>query len=272
MDDRNQFSFGEFVWWTGVIEDVNDPKQSGLVKVRIFGYHDKDQNSLPTDQLPWSMVAGSPEGANTKGIGRTPHGLIKGAHVGGFFLDGKGAQLPMILFTYPGMDGDTPDVNKLARNATVKKEMDNAGSWSEKSSGAAPQYPHNKVIETTSGHIIEIDDTPGKERLHVFHKSGSYTEHHTDGSLVKKTVGDDYTIIAKNNYVHVKGNVNLVVDGNVDETIKGNKTTTISGNYTIKCNSYTITTAGSWINKVGSSGVIKCGGTLTEKGSMIFLN
>lgn len=272
MDDRNQFTFGDFVWWTGIVEDVNDPEKLGRVKVRAFGYHNKDQNSLPTSQLPWAMVAGSAEGANTQGIGRTPHGLIKDSHVVGFFLDGKGAQLPMILFTYPGIKDGMPDVNKLARGEVVKKELDNAGDWSEKSSGAAPLYPHNKVIETTSGHIIEIDDTPGKERLHIMHKSGTFTELHTDGSMVRHVKGDDYTIVQKNQFIHVKGNVNLIVDGNVDETIKGNKTSKISGNYTVTCNSYSMTTKASWTNKVGSSGVIKCGGTLTEKASIIYLN
>ena len=272
MDNRNQFSFGEFVWWTGIVEDINDPEKLSRVKVRIFGYHNSDKSSLPTEQLPWSMVSGSPEGANTKGIGRTPHALIKGTHVGGFFMDGKSAQLPMVIFTFPGIQNGEPDVNKLARGKSVKKELDNAGEWSEKSSGASPVYPNNKVIETTSGHIIEIDDTPGKERLHILHKSGTFTEFHPDGTMVRNVKGQDYTIVSKNQFILVKGNVNLVVDGNVKETIKGNKTSNITGNYNITCNSYSITTKSSWTNKVGSSGIIKCGGTLTEKASVIYLN
>lgn len=269
---NNQFTFGNFTWFTGIVEDINDPEKLGRVKVRIFGYHNNDKNVISTQNLPWAMIALPVSGASTNGIGFTPHGLINGAHVIGFFVDGQSAQLPMIMFSFPGKHDQEPDVNKLARGERVKKTMDNAGDWSEKDSGASPQYPHNKVIETTSGHIIEIDDTPGKERLHIFHKSGTFHEFHTDGTLVSNVKGGDYKIVQKDMNIHVKGNVKLNVDGNVTETIKGNKTSNITGNYTISCNSYSIKTKGSWTNSVGSSGYIKCGGTLTEKASLIMLN
>lgn len=273
MSERNnQFTFGEFIWFTGEVEDVNDPEKLGRVKVRIFGYHNPDKNVISTDNLPWAMIALPVSGASTEGIGFTPHGLIKGSHVIGYFVDGKAAQLPMIMFSFPGKNKNGPDVNKLARGEVVKKSMDSAGNWSEKASGAAPKYPHNKVIETTSGHIIEVDDTPGKERLHIMHKSGTFYEFHTDGSLVTSIKGGNFHIVQKDLNIHVKGNCNLNVDGNVTETIKGNKTSNISGNYSITCNSYSITTKGSWTNKVGSSGMIKCSGTLTQKAALILLN
>ena len=100
-DNRNNaFSFGEFVWFTAIIEDVNDPEKLGRVKARIFGYHIPDKNELPTEKLPWAMIAIPISGASTNGIGFTAHGLIKDAHVIGFFVDGKSAQLPMILFSF----------------------------------------------------------------------------------------------------------------------------------------------------------------------------
>lgn len=272
MERNNQFSFPEFIWFTGVVEDVKDPEMYGRVKVRIFGYHTQDKSVIPTDQLPWAMTGLPVTGATTDGIGNTPHALIVGAHVCGFFLDGRAAQLPMVMLTFPGLNDGEPDINKLARGEIVKKDLADSGKWKEKSSGAAPKYPNNKVIETTSGHIVEIDDTPGAERLHVMHKSGTFTEFHKDGSYVSHVKGESYHIVHKDYKIYVMGNVNLVVNGNVTETIKGNKSSDITGNYTIKCNAYSITTKSSWTNKVGSSGFIKCGGTLTQKASTIFLN
>lgn len=269
---NNQFSFGDFVWFIGVIEDVQDPLMAGRVKVRVHGYHSSDINELPTESLPWAMVALPTSGASTQGLGFSPHGLVKGASVFGFFTDGESAQLPMVMFSFHGMNKGTPDVDKLSRGEVVPKQMDNSGQWSEKASGASPQYPHNKVIRTTSGHIVEMDDTPGAERLHIYHKSGTYYEFHPDGTLVTKITGEGYTIVQKDLKVHVHGNLNLVVNGNVTETIDGNKTSNIKGNYKITCNAYSITTKGSWTNNIGSSGYIKCGGTLTEKASTIFLN
>ncbi len=64
------------------------------------------------------------------------------------------------------------------------------------------QYPLNKVYESRSGHIFEVDDTPGAERIHQFHRSGSYTEYHPDGKLVQKAVHERWDMTAKDrNYI-----------------------------------------------------------------------
>lgn len=272
MERNNQFSFGEYVWFIGVVEDINDPKEMGRIRVRIHGYHNADKNIVSTESLPWAFVDSSPFSANVKGVGFTPHCLIVGSVVKGHFLDGKSAQMPTITHSYPSLTDGEIDVNKLARGSVVEKKLENSGTWSEKASGAAPKYPSNKVMQTPSGHIVEIDDTEGVERLHIYHKSGTFVEFHPDGSYVNHVKGGAYQIVHKDLNIYVKGNVNLNVDGNLTETIKGNKVSKITGNYTITCNAYSNTTKASWTNKVGSSGVIQCGGTLTEKASMIYLN
>lgn len=272
IERNNQFSFGEYVWFVGVVEEINDPEKLGRVRVRINGYHSPDKNTVPTESLPWAFVESSPFSANVNGVGITPHALIKGSVVKGHFLDGKSAQMPTITGSYPSISNGEIDVNKLARGEIVKKSQESAGTWNEKPSGAAPKYPYNNVIETTSGHIIEIDNTEGKERLHVMHKSGTFVEFHTDGSYVNHVKGESYQIVHKDSKIYVKGNVQLNVDGNVTETIKGNKTSNITGNYDVNCKSYTINTKAAFTAKVGSSGSIKCGGTLTQKASKIFLN
>ena len=30
---------GEFVWWLGIVEDIQDPEKLGRARVRIHGYH-----------------------------------------------------------------------------------------------------------------------------------------------------------------------------------------------------------------------------------------
>ena len=59
---------------------------------------------------------------------------------------------------------------------------------------AKPQYPHNKVYESPSGHIIEVDDTPNEERVHIFHKCGSYIELYASGDVVIKAKRDLYLL------------------------------------------------------------------------------
>ena len=44
-----------FLWFTGVVEDRDDPDKLGRVRVRCVGYHTDDVNKIPTADLPWSM-------------------------------------------------------------------------------------------------------------------------------------------------------------------------------------------------------------------------
>ena len=96
------------------------------------------------------------------------------------------------------------------------------------------QYPYNHVHESESGHIHEIDDSPGAERLFTQHKSGTFEEIHTDGSKVVKIYGDNYEIIAGNSNVNVMGDVNITLEGTVREYIKGDYHLEVEGDYTQK--------------------------------------
>ena len=93
-------------------------------------------------------------------------------------------------------------------------------------------YPYNHVFESEAGHIQEIDDTPGGERLMQQHKSGSFTEIHPDGSKVVKVIGNNYEIIAGTTEVFINGNVSLTMAGNVRELIKGDYVLEVEGNFT----------------------------------------
>jgi hypothetical protein len=60
-----------------------------------------------------------------------------------------------------------------------------------------PAQPRDRDAE--SGHLIEYDDTPGYERIHIFHKSGTFIEIHPDGKMVHKTPSSNHTIVADRN-------------------------------------------------------------------------
>jgi hypothetical protein len=45
-----------FQWFTGVVEDNNDPLATGRVRVRALGYHTENKEELPTTDLPWATV------------------------------------------------------------------------------------------------------------------------------------------------------------------------------------------------------------------------
>lgn len=118
----------------------------------------------------------------------------------------------------------------------------------------AAQYPYNHVYESESGHVLEVDDTPGAERLHRYHRSGTFNEVHPDGVEVNRIVNSQYNIIYNDYYnstgftynvdaktgirmksganfnVQTSGNLNEQVGADNNSAIGGNETTHIGGN------------------------------------------
>ena len=224
------FTFKPF---TGIIEQVDDndvdPLKLGRVRVRAHGYHSQDIAEVPTDTLPWAHV--------TYNDSKRMSVPTNGEWVIGFFLDGDEAQKPIIIGTIPGIDGVEPSTSKWTRNDDgadtgvknapqyTKKTTQHKGTdITEPENGYGTVYPHNKVVETSSGHLIEIDDTPDKERIHIYHKSGSFSEFHQDGTRVDKTEKDKYTITLGNEYIAVTGG-DYKIEGGGGSEFKINGTT-----------------------------------------------
>lgn len=252
--NRNSDAFkgGNFCWFTGVVEDINDPEKLGRVRVRAFGYHTESLVDIKTDALPWATVMGPTNSANISGIGTTTHGLVNGSWVVGFFRDGPSAQDPIIMGTvgstyeekpknktgfsdpsetYPKLQGTEStyvDTNLLARGTnTITRELDTVTE--EPATKYAAVYPNNKVTQTTSGHIIEIDDTPGAERINVRHRSGTFVEIHPNGDVVQNN-GNRFQITTGNDNVHITGVCNLTIDQDCNTTILGDWNIDVTGN------------------------------------------
>lgn len=82
-------------------------------------------------------------------------------------------------------------------------------------------YPYNHVHQTESGHIIEMDDTPGKERLHRYHRAGTFEEIGALGQRVMKVANENFNIILSNDYTAVKGNQYENIAGKKDIVTRG---------------------------------------------------
>lgn len=264
---QDQMGKNGFVWFHGVVEDVDDPLKMGRVRVRCFEYHTHDKQLLPTKSLPWATTLQPVTSASVSGKGISPTGLLTGSWVIGFFRDGLNCQDPVILGAFAGFPepidgtkdqysdptqgfndpegkwpssatggqhqnpgyGGEPDTNRLARNESIEKTIvkqknDSRVSkvntaihpwltWDEPESPYAAEYPKNHVIETESGHILELDDTPNKERINVHHRAGTWIEIHPNGSKVQKIVGDDYEIALSDKKLLVKGNCYMNTEG-----------------------------------------------------------
>ena len=97
-----------FQWFVGVVEDRQDPKKLGRVRVRCLGYHSENISDLPTSDLPWAHPMNPITSATVSGLGQTPLGMVEGTWVVGFFQDADEAQQPIIIGTLPGVPSSLP--------------------------------------------------------------------------------------------------------------------------------------------------------------------
>lgn len=129
-------------------------------------------------------------------------------------------------------NGDS-DKDKRKRQTGIESVN---GTWDEMASFYAAQYPYNHVYETESGHVFEFDDTPENERIHLYHRWGTYFEIGPNGEKQEKIVGDGFTIYMAGRKVYIEGDCDLTVKGNKNTLIlEGNIETVLrEGNYSVK--------------------------------------
>lgn len=106
-------------------------------------------------------------------------------------------------------------------------------AWTEPESAAntdyQPVYPYNHVTQTESGHTLEMDDTPTRERVRLQHRTGTFIEMHPNGDEVHKVYGDGYEITIKNKNVLIKGQCNITIEGDSTLHIKGDSYSQVDG-------------------------------------------
>ena len=279
-----------FSWFIGVVEDRKDPKKAGRVRVRCLGYHSSDTQKIPMEDLPWASVMMPVTAGANSGIGMSPHFLIEGTWVVGFFRD-LAKQEPVIMGALPGVNTSEtsnftiasssavggystsggfkdpnekypselyikkPDTNLLAQESVdthASKDLKHTltADWTTAtgtashpaSTQSSAKHPTNHVFETESGHYVEFDDTAGNERIHLFHKKGTYIEIDSSGNVIIKTVGNVTNIVAGNMDTYVAKNYNISVGGSmgvwvkemITEKFDGGRKTTITGTETLE--------------------------------------
>lgn len=94
---ENRIGHDNFVWWMGVVEDVEDELNLGRVRCRIFGVHTEDLSLVPTKDLPWALPMLPTNNANSFSA------PTKGSYCMGYFADGMAKQNPIIMGVFPGI-------------------------------------------------------------------------------------------------------------------------------------------------------------------------
>ena len=109
------------------------------------------------------------------------------------------------------------DPVELGRANTTAKQIegDDGTNFSEPETPYDAEYPHNHVYESEAGHIREMDDTPGAERIHERHANGTGYEIHPNGDKVTRVKKDNYDLIYGQQYTHIRGNQSTTTNGGV---------------------------------------------------------
>ena len=375
-------------FYTGVVEDRNDPLSVGRVRVRIYGLHTDDKSLIASSDLPWSDVLMPVTAPALSGLGMSPHGLVEGSTVMGFYRDeddmqdfvvigslfgfptedyriessndgksttkGRSAnfgfndpRLPEKLednfgpdiisgssdVTYSGVEGTDSDSGKnwtllgnldnapLGRPTSLEVSTTKTGTFNltgdpivdgkgvkinnaerginyprdfytkdalsdvnenaitggsstypnnlilkhqgntvkeDYDRGLAPKYPYNHMIESEAGHVLEMDDTPNHERLHLYHRSGSRIEFMPKGDAVMKVMNNSYEVILKDKKILIAGSADIELANGDYNLITKKGTTEDGGNVFITCDSDINLTA---------TGAIKLKGNVSVNGT-----
>lgn len=211
--------------YRGTVVDNKDPLGAGRIRVRVLAIYD----GVRDEHLPWSQYADPFMGG--------------GDDVGGLFVPDVGAR---VWVFFENADFMTP---VYFAGAPAKPHFP-----SEKSNG---EYPFNRVLKTKAGHVIEIDDSPGEERIKITHKSGTYDLIDKDGNVVQNIVG----------------NLTQTVDGDVSQNVGGSLTSVVSGDTQLTTSNLTVNAGNSVFNSnmlvngtLGVTGIITAGDAITAAG------
>ena len=253
--------------YKGVITNNKDPDQLGRYQVRIFGLVDGNTSGFGVSNnadLPWAEAVGSTAFGNIGGVGVSSI-MHQGTWVW-IMLMNDDPNIPVIIGTVLGNAKKDQDGFGDPEGKFPQQEGSDLGPIS------GDKYNYNQTIKTQSGHLIEIDDSSGDERIHIHHKTGTDILIDHEGNIKVLGVKDaDIKItdnvtwdIGKNSTIKIGGNSKITVQGNLETTVSGNNTLTVSGN--LDCN-----TSGSFTNKANSI-TSQAQGAHTLKGSPLSLN
>ena len=266
FQDRVRISGDDPSYLETALKHVGNDAGGGYDKKRAYYQYFLGEAITPPEQTDKSTVPGQ----DAQGVPTAPNGLPEDRQQN-LVLGFCDPNMKYPLRQYIG----EPDTNRLARGniaGTVVEFKDDkrlrgvktAGgkTWDQPPIPFNASYPYNKVFETESGHVQEFDDTPENERIHFYHRKGTYFEIDANGTQVNRIVGDGYQIIERNGYIFIGGTANVTIAGTCNLLIQSDCNVDITGDTKINM-------AGKADFNVANDMSINVGGELKVKASNI---
>ena len=161
-------------------------------------------------------------------------------------------------------------IKNSSRARLVRVTNRKGETWDQPKSPYAGQYPHVHVFQSESGHLLEFDDTPKAERVHLAHRQGSFIEIDANGTQVNKIVGNGYTVIDKNGYIYIDGRANVNVAGTCNIFVGTDANITVQGKTQLDFhNDVDVNIAGKLNLTVGKGMYVRNDGELSYDGAKV---
>lgn len=146
---------------------------------------------------------------------------------------------------YPKVNyGGESTVSKAARGLEVKNlNIKNGTPYCDL--GVKPhsvsKYPYVNIDETPGGHVFEMNDTPGGDRILIMHNNGAGIEIKPDGSIVVNALNNRVDVVNGDHKLSVEGdgcvtyygNLKMTVNGDYDLDVKGDMKMRVGGNWLV---------------------------------------
>jgi len=158
------FLGGSFLWWVGQIADDSTWRDNMLpgkheskdsipgwgrrYKVRIIGLHDREEETIPSDQLPWAQVMYPITAGGGQTNAAATSNLRQGNFVFGFFLDGQDQQVPVIMGVL-GNNAQTALKTKIGTNDSNFAATSGYAQGKESKTGSAKEQVPDEGLVTT---------------------------------------------------------------------------------------------------------------------------
>ena len=163
------------MFYRAVVKNNADPEKLGRCQVLVYGIHSED---IDFNSLPWAEVSGGTDFGLYGGVGITSI-LRKGTLVWVFFHNND-YNYPVVFAVIKGGG----DINDVASNS----------------------YGDIATLKTSSGHIIELGDGSGAEKIEIKHMSGTKIVLEPDGSILIDITNNAVLKVASNNTEQIGGN------------------------------------------------------------------
>ena len=259
-----------FLWFTGVVEDRNDPNKAGRVRVRALGHHTSNTITLPTADLPWAHTMLPATSAGISGLGMSATGLVEGSWVLGYFRDGNERQEMIVLGTLPGYPAelsqaggfydpagvypkykDEPDVNRLAVNNEDLEHLSLTLRKATRITGIATadfntfRNPDNTDVLASDGDTFDQPEIPynaSYPKNNVYESESGHIMEYDDTSGFERIhqrhrTGSGYEIDASGNKVEIiKGESYRLLSNKEQVQIQGQSDISIDGRHKLFIN------------------------------------